>query len=236
MANYYLYRNEKNEGPFPEEQLKAMITMGEVKGEELIFKDGGTDWVPASTLAEAQDSSSTTPATSSATPVGASAASATGTAGTAAAGNVSQRAASGTTASSASSTVGSASGAPASCPGGLKFVGWLFIIFGVLSVIMGILTLFAPIPPELSTLEGDGVEGLEGFDPTVIFQAYKTFLGILMPLFGILYFLVGRAVMKGKKWAWITALIISIIGFLNPLLLVCLIILLLKPSKAWCKI
>jgi GYF domain 2 len=50
MPNYYLHRDGQNHGPYSEEQLKQLVTSGQVAQSELICPEGGSDWVPASTL------------------------------------------------------------------------------------------------------------------------------------------------------------------------------------------
>lgn len=50
MPNYYLHRDGQNHGPYTDEQIKQFVTAGQVAQTELICPEGGSDWVPASTL------------------------------------------------------------------------------------------------------------------------------------------------------------------------------------------
>ena len=50
MPNYFLHRDGQNHGPYSEEQMKQLVTSGQVSQDELICPDGGSDWVAAWTL------------------------------------------------------------------------------------------------------------------------------------------------------------------------------------------
>ncbi|OYV04617.1 MAG: hypothetical protein CFE26_15905 [Verrucomicrobiales bacterium VVV1] len=50
MPNYYLHRDGQNHGPYSEVQMKQLVASGQVSQGELICPEGGSDWVPASTL------------------------------------------------------------------------------------------------------------------------------------------------------------------------------------------
>lgn len=50
MPNYYLHRDGESQGPYAQNDMHGMIVTGQVKGEELICREGESDWVPASTL------------------------------------------------------------------------------------------------------------------------------------------------------------------------------------------
>jgi hypothetical protein len=50
MPNYYLHRDGQNHGPYSDDQMKEFVTSGQVTQSELICPEGGSDWVPASTL------------------------------------------------------------------------------------------------------------------------------------------------------------------------------------------
>jgi len=50
MPNYYLHRDGETLGPYAQNDMHGMIVTGQVKGEELICKEGESDWVPASSL------------------------------------------------------------------------------------------------------------------------------------------------------------------------------------------
>jgi len=52
MPNYYLHRDGANQGPYTQNDLHGMIAAGQVGRDELICPEGGTEWVPASTLAK----------------------------------------------------------------------------------------------------------------------------------------------------------------------------------------
>jgi hypothetical protein len=65
MINYYLYRDGQNHGPYSADQMKQLVTSGQVAQGELICPEGGSDWVPASTLLVASSASSRTVAPAS---------------------------------------------------------------------------------------------------------------------------------------------------------------------------
>ena len=48
--NIYIYKNGQQLGPFPEEQLKAMLLSGMVTREDLSWQEGWEDWRPLTTL------------------------------------------------------------------------------------------------------------------------------------------------------------------------------------------
>ncbi len=50
MPDYYLYRDGQNHGPYSDDQMKQLVTSGQVGQSELICPEGGSDWVAASTL------------------------------------------------------------------------------------------------------------------------------------------------------------------------------------------
>lgn len=50
LKNYYLHRDGQNYGPYPEEQMRAMIASRQILPEEQICEEGGSSWVLASTL------------------------------------------------------------------------------------------------------------------------------------------------------------------------------------------
>lgn len=52
MPNFYLHRDGESQGPYAQNDMHGMIVTGQVKGDELICREGDSDWVPASTLAK----------------------------------------------------------------------------------------------------------------------------------------------------------------------------------------
>jgi GYF domain 2 len=55
MPNYYLHRDGQNHGPYSDAQMHQFVTSGQVAQSELICPEGGSDWVPASTLLAGSD-------------------------------------------------------------------------------------------------------------------------------------------------------------------------------------
>ena len=53
MACYFLHRNNENHGPYEESQVREFLAQEQVRGEELICLEGGSNWVPAASLLQA---------------------------------------------------------------------------------------------------------------------------------------------------------------------------------------
>ena len=93
-----------------------------------------------------------------------------------------------------------------SVPGWVKTISILYYIGSALGIIGGLLFLlgaglFDSIAEQIPLI---GVLG------SIIF----IIAGIVMLVFGILWFFIGRGLWKGKKWARIFAIILSILGIL----------------------
>ena len=50
MADWYYARDGRHQGPITAAQLRQMAQAGELQPDDLVFKEGGTNWVPASTV------------------------------------------------------------------------------------------------------------------------------------------------------------------------------------------
>jgi hypothetical protein len=51
MADWYYARNGQHQGPVTSAQLKQMAAAGQIGPDDLVFKEGSTQWVAASTVA-----------------------------------------------------------------------------------------------------------------------------------------------------------------------------------------
>jgi len=214
MANYYLHRNGENFGPYPDAQIKAMLASNDMTPQDLICIVGGSEWVPASTLQQAQ-------------PVAASAPQLL-TTPTLKTGNAVQPAGQSPYlkqspyAAPQSNLTSQKNATPTSRPGGISFVGWLQIIGGILAILMGIFFFFMP-----------------NDDPTMSENEHlvmKLVIGGFTIGMGIFTIFIGKKLLAGKNWARILLIIFSIIGCLsiNPLSIAALIVLLQDSSKRWC--
>jgi len=52
MPNYYLHRDGENLGPYAQTDMQGMVATGQVRPDELICPEGGSEWVPASILSK----------------------------------------------------------------------------------------------------------------------------------------------------------------------------------------
>ncbi len=50
--NWYFSKDGAQHGPLPEGKLQAKLRSGEISADALVWRDGMTDWTPASKLAE----------------------------------------------------------------------------------------------------------------------------------------------------------------------------------------
>src|SRR4051812_1167520 len=54
MADWYYAKNGQQQGPVNSAQLKQMASAGQIGPDDLVFREGGTQWVAASTVAGLQ--------------------------------------------------------------------------------------------------------------------------------------------------------------------------------------
>ncbi len=50
MADWYYARDGRQQGPITSAQLRQMAQSGELRPDDLVFKEGGTTWIPASSV------------------------------------------------------------------------------------------------------------------------------------------------------------------------------------------
>jgi hypothetical protein len=102
-------------------------------------------------------------------------------------------------------------------PVGLKAVSILFYIGTILCIVLGISMIFgakAMVTSLVASNPGIGLESIpEGLMVTLI-----TVIGILAIGAGVFSFFIGRGIWKLKRWARITAIVLSIIGLLSTIL------------------
>jgi hypothetical protein len=102
-------------------------------------------------------------------------------------------------------------------PTGVKAVSILFYIGAILCVIMAISMIFGAntiITSMLASNPGMGLESIpQGMMITVIIV-----IGILAVGAGVFSFFIGRGLWKLKQWARITAIVLSIVGFLSVII------------------
>ena len=62
MADWYYAKNGQQQGPVNSAQLKQMASAGQIGPDDLVFREGGTQWVAASTVAGLQFGGGSPPA------------------------------------------------------------------------------------------------------------------------------------------------------------------------------
>lgn len=96
-------------------------------------------------------------------------------------------------------------------PAGVKIISVLFYIGAFLFLISGILSVAGVgLPQENLTGAAVGVPQLG--------RGFEIFGGIISVALAILVFFVGLSLWKGRRWAGITAIILSIIGIITSLI------------------
>ncbi|MFA6023078.1 MAG: hypothetical protein WC781_03245 [Candidatus Pacearchaeota archaeon] len=113
-----------------------------------------------------------------------------------------------------------------SAPKEVKVLSILFYIFAVLSVISGLLMMLGGITGTalIGMLGVDQVMQLvPGLDLSQVIVGEIAFItiifaGVIAILIGGVEWFIGRDLMKGKKWAYVVALILVIFGILNALM------------------
>ncbi|MBI2448910.1 hypothetical protein HYV49_01300 [Candidatus Pacearchaeota archaeon] len=90
-------------------------------------------------------------------------------------------------------------------PAGVKVISVLFYIGSVLFLISGILSIAGiGLPEEV------GVPQLG--------RGFEIFGGVVSIILAVLVFLVGMGLWRGKRWTWITAIVLSVIGIITSLI------------------
>ncbi|MDB5301356.1 MAG: glutaredoxin [Phycisphaerales bacterium] len=71
MAVWYYSIDGQQSGPSDERQVRALVASGKIKGEDLVWKEGTPEWVPANTVAELKPTSRLAPLPAAPLPAGA---------------------------------------------------------------------------------------------------------------------------------------------------------------------
>src|SRR5262249_13613963 len=66
--NYYMARDGTTYGPYPQESFPSMLAAGQVVPEDLVCPEGGSDWVPLSSVPALSGATSSAPAAAPALP------------------------------------------------------------------------------------------------------------------------------------------------------------------------
>jgi hypothetical protein len=102
-------------------------------------------------------------------------------------------------------------------PVGVKAISILFYIGTILCIILGISMIFGAKAMVTSLLVSNPGMGLESI-PEGLMVTLIAVIGVLAIGAGIFSFFIGKGIWKLKRWARITAIVLSIIGFLSTIL------------------
>lgn len=95
-------------------------------------------------------------------------------------------------------------------PTGVTIIAVLTIIGGIIALIVGIaLVALAPLLSQLNVSDGSNT-----FNDSI----FMGMLGALLIVLGIASFVVAWGLLKGKGWAWIVAIILSIISIATSII------------------
>jgi len=95
-----------------------------------------------------------------------------------------------------------------SVPTGVKVIGWLYMIFSILGILGGIMLLVGGTAILGASIEGEGGG---------VLAAIMGFGAVVVLIIGIVGFLAGLKLNKGKNWARILIIVLSVLAVLSAL-------------------
>jgi hypothetical protein len=120
-----------------------------------------------------------------------------------------------------------------SMPTGVAVLKWYFIIWGIITVLVGLILPWVIMGMVRMAVEATGEVGAQAFAGGIVF-----FWGFFAICWGILDVLIGVFLAKGAGWARIAAIIVGILSLLSfpigtALGIICLVVLFGEEGKAY---